>query len=138
MITQYIYLSFIKKDYIAQNTFHDILNSSIKNNVKDGITGVLLFKSRVFIQLLEGPEDKVEATFQRIIQDPRHENIKLLAKQKVQDRLYGEWSMHFREVTEEDLAVVNLILPWSTLVDSNQDIPVEKVQEMIQKFRELI
>lgn len=42
-----------------------MLAKSRSNNVRDGISGMLLYRDGDFLQVLEGPEDKVRAAFDR-------------------------------------------------------------------------
>jgi len=56
-------------------TGHDlenILSVSRRNNLRDGITGLLIYHEGSFLQVLEGPDAKIEASFERISSDPRH------------------------------------------------------------------
>ncbi len=70
-----------------------ILINSRRNNTRDGITGALICRADVYLQLLEGPDDKVEAAMQRIKRDDRHVDIKQHVSEPVADRLFGAWAM---------------------------------------------
>jgi hypothetical protein len=73
----------------------DILATSRRNNVRDDITGALLFNAGCFAQVLEGPLDKIEAAFERIQQDERHGEVSLLALDPITDRTFPNWAMGF-------------------------------------------
>ncbi len=73
----------------------DILRASRKNNARAGVTGALMFNSGCFAQVLEGPQDAVEETFERIQQDERHGDVSLLAFDPVDRRVFETWSMGF-------------------------------------------
>ena len=72
-----------------------ILAASRANNSKVGVTGALMFNSGCFAQVLEGPREAVEETFERIQQDERHGDVSLLAFGPVEGRAYETWSMGF-------------------------------------------
>jgi hypothetical protein len=72
-----------------------ILASSRQNNVRDNITGALLFNSGCFAQVLEGPLAKVEAAFERIQQDDRHGEVSLLALDPIEARSFPNWAMGY-------------------------------------------
>jgi len=72
-----------------------ILEASRRNNEAAGITGALLFNAGVFAQVLEGPLDAVEATFERIQQDERHGDVSLLALEPIGHRSFANWAMGF-------------------------------------------
>jgi Sensors of blue-light using FAD len=70
-----------------------ILAAAHRNNVRDGITGSLICREDIFMQMLEGPEDKVKATFDRISRDDRHTSIGNLWTSPIENRLFPEWAM---------------------------------------------
>ncbi len=70
-----------------------ILLDARRCNTRDGITGMLICRADLYLQLLEGPEAAVDATYARIADDDRHMNPRLLSRQTVSDRLFPQWSM---------------------------------------------
>ncbi|MBB3997278.1 BLUF domain-containing protein [Aureimonas pseudogalii] len=74
---------------------NSILEASRRNNEAAGITGALLFNAGVFAQVLEGPLEAVEATFERIQQDERHGDVSLLALEPIAHRSFTHWAMGF-------------------------------------------
>ncbi len=74
---------------------HQILEVSQRNNVKIGVTGALMFNAGSFAQVLEGPRDGVEATFERIQRDLRHSDVTVLQCVPVESRGFENWSMAF-------------------------------------------
>lgn len=79
-----------------------ILEQSRHNNALDGVTGLLWTDGIRFLQVLEGPEDSVEATFARISRDPRHQAIVTLFDKRVESRQFGDWAMAYRRDAEGD------------------------------------
>ena len=74
-----------------------ILASSKRNNGIDGITGILLSDGRSYLQVLEGPEASVLATYERIYADPRHTDVVVISNHLIEEREFGYWSMELRE-----------------------------------------
>lgn len=72
-----------------------ILAISRVNNARDGVTGGLLFSKGCFAQVLEGPLDAVEATFERIQCDARHSEVIVLQTGPITKRDFPDWSMAF-------------------------------------------
>ena len=70
-----------------------ILVASRANNRKNDITGALICRSDIFLQLLEGPEQQVKNTFEAIQNDDRHINIYHLLDKNVDKRLFPAWAM---------------------------------------------
>jgi len=73
-----------------------ILAASRANNGRDAITGLLYSDGTRFLQALEGPQDKVEAAFERIRQDSRHRAVVVLSRRDIDAREFGEWAMAHR------------------------------------------
>ncbi|MBB5047697.1 hypothetical protein HNR60_002454 [Rhodopseudomonas rhenobacensis] len=72
-----------------------ILRSSQRNNTRMDITGALIFNTGIFAQVLEGPRDSVEATFEKIQQDVRHSDVQVLAFDATDQRAFARWSMGY-------------------------------------------
>ncbi len=72
-----------------------ILDASRRNNAGDGITGGLFYSDGCFAQVLEGPADAIEATFERIQCDERHGEVTVLQSGPITARDFPEWSMAF-------------------------------------------
>lgn len=70
-----------------------ILLDARRCNARDGITGLLICRADLYLQLLEGPPDAVEATYRRIVADDRHVEARLLTRRHVQGRLFPDWAM---------------------------------------------
>lgn len=76
-------------------TLAGILLDARRCNARDGITGALICRDDLFVQLLEGPADKVLATYGRIIVDDRHLDVRQMSSRSIseQDRLFAQWAM---------------------------------------------
>ena len=71
----------------------DILKVARAKNAALGVTGALMLYDDWFAQVLEGPQDNVEALYAKIKQDPRHEAIRLNEAGPVSQALFGKWAM---------------------------------------------
>jgi hypothetical protein len=76
-----------------EGTLAAILLVARRCNERDGITGALICRGDLYLQLLEGPEELVDAAFRRIERDLRHLDIKLLSRRPVSERLFPGWAM---------------------------------------------
>jgi len=70
-----------------------ILTEARRCNARDNITGALIVREDLYLQMLEGPEDAVEATYNRIKTDDRHVEVTLLVRRSANTRLFPDWSM---------------------------------------------
>ncbi|MFD0917556.1 BLUF domain-containing protein [Pseudahrensia aquimaris] len=83
---------------LTQNDIEDILSCANARNPALGITGLMIFDGKRFLQLLEGPFDSVETIFASIERDPRHTDIIRYYGQNVATRSFDSWSMGFKSV----------------------------------------
>lgn len=74
-------------------TLAGILLDARRCNARDGVTGALICRREVFLQLLEGPERDVRATFARIERDDRHMDVALHMSAPASERMFGDWAM---------------------------------------------
>ena len=76
-----------------QNTLNGILSDAINYNKKNNITGALVCREDIYLQLLEGPEQAVNYTYQKILDDDRHLEVELLIKEHCNTRIFPKWNM---------------------------------------------
>jgi len=70
-----------------------ILSSSKRQNLKNEISGFLVYRDNYFLQLLEGTEANVYETLDRIKKDPRHASIQVIGEYLSEDRIVLDWNM---------------------------------------------
>jgi hypothetical protein len=78
---------------VTQDIIESILRSSREHNPAMGITGVLCHGGDVYMQVLEGGREAVNALYNKIVRDTRHSNIALLHYQEVAERKFAGWTM---------------------------------------------
>ncbi len=71
----------------------EILAQSRTNNPQQGITGILCFSDNIFIQVLEGGRDEVCETYNKIVRDNRHREVRILTYDEISERRFGGWTM---------------------------------------------
>ena len=91
-------------DDIAPHELVTLLEGSARNNEAAGLSGMLLYSSQSFLQVLEGEREALEVTYARITADARHTNLRLLLDAEVAAPLFPDWTMGFEHVDDEDLA----------------------------------
>ncbi|MBZ0306663.1 MAG: BLUF domain-containing protein [Anaerolineae bacterium] len=80
----------------------ELLQHSRERNAKRGITGMLLYKSGSFLQVLEGEEDQVMALYEKIQLDPRHHHVITVARYHVSERGFNDWQMAFMNLNQTE------------------------------------
>jgi hypothetical protein len=74
-------------------TLNGILSIARTNNPRDGITGALICRRDLYLQLLEGPQAAVEARYLSIARDDRHLEVVKRVSRPVTERLFPKWAM---------------------------------------------
>ncbi|MCV2371014.1 BLUF domain-containing protein [Roseateles oligotrophus] len=110
-----------------------ILKQSREHNAGAGLTGLLCHSDGVFMQLLEGGRDAVNARYQRIASDPRHKDVILLSYAEIAEREFAGWTMG-----QVNLHRLNpgLVLKYSAT--SHLDPYSMSGRAMLSLFRELV
>jgi Sensors of blue-light using FAD len=76
-------------------------------NLESGVTGVLLCSGGSFMQCIEGTEDAMAPTWDRIRSSRRHADIFQLMDEPVSHRAFGDWQMGFARSPESELLRVS-------------------------------
>ena len=84
----------------SQDSIKAILDVSRANNARDGLTGVLVACEQHYVQLLEGDPAPVKRRFQRIMQDPRHERVRIVSCEEAAGRMFPGASLHGVEAAQ--------------------------------------
>ena len=98
-----IYCSQASSD-VAPDELIALLELSRRNNERDGLTGMLLYCSQSFLQVLEGDATAIDVTYGRILADDRHINLRLLLDVDVAQPLFPDWTMGFDHVDDDQLS----------------------------------
>jgi len=88
---------------ISPDELVELLALSRRNNTEAGLSGMLLYTSQSFLQVLEGESDPLLRTYDRIRADSRHTNLRLLQQVETPAPRFPDWSMGFEHVDDEDL-----------------------------------
>jgi len=76
-----------------EGMLNGILSDARRCNTRDGITGSLVCRADLYLQLLEGPANLVTATFERIAKDHRHTSVRRLLAGPTAQRIFPDWAM---------------------------------------------
>jgi len=88
---------------MSEDGLKTILTKARERNKTLEVTGMLLYFDNKFLQLLEGEKDQVKRLYADICADTRHKNVVTLKEGPSAQRLFPEWTMSFRIISEEEL-----------------------------------
>lgn len=100
-LTRLIYVS-TATGILDEDELKRILESSVRHNSPQQVTGMLLYFDGSFMQVLEGDEAAIDEVMSRISNDRRHHSIFVLVKEPIETRESGSWSMGFKRLTKKD------------------------------------
>lgn len=89
-----------------------ILETSVRRNGEDGITGMLLYAGGNIMQVLEGEEMAVRRTYERIGHVPRHRNVMLLSDETITAREFPDWRMGYKHLSADVVQSVPRFAPF--------------------------
>ena len=91
---------------VTMTDVDDILRVARERNAQQAITGALLFRQDLFVQVLEGERSAVSEVLTGIVGDPRHHDVVLVGAREITRRDFADWSMAHVSLTEDSVATV--------------------------------
>lgn len=89
---------------------------SSRNNSRINITGILVYFDKMFFQIIEGDDKKVDQLYEKIGNDQRHHDVlRLKTEYNIIERLFPKWSM---KTINLDNDVDELVRPIKILLQS--------------------
>jgi len=138
MIYKLFYVSNASDMFKGKDDIDKILTVAHSFNAEKNITGILLYHSGIFLQLLEGEKSDVDALYEKISLDSRHKNVIKLFSIEDKNRIFKDWSMAYRDITELDIKMVNEILSWNKLVSAARDIDNNLIIHILERFKKYL
>lgn len=113
-----------------------LLEKARSNNAKLGVTGILLYESRSFFQVLEGQRTVIEALFEKIAADKRHLRATKIVFEPIQERTFGEWTMGFPRIGSKELAQIPGLSDFFTHGRSFEEMGDGRAKTVLEAFKE--
>jgi hypothetical protein len=114
----------------------DIANISAENNRRLGVTGLLCYRERNFVQFLEGEKTVVEALLERIKKDPRHTGVITMLSEPIEKRIFENWCMGLRNADQFEGEEKSIVLElFNVDLDRRVGGHVRLVEVLLDIFR---
>jgi len=94
---QLIYIS-TTSNRPSESELVDLLEQARTGNLRNNITGMLLYSNSTYLQVLEGEENGVKGLYAAICKDPRNEGQVILSESEIPVRSFPDWSMGFENL----------------------------------------
>ena len=111
-----------------------ILQLARVKNSRLSVTGMLLYSSGSFFQVLEGDEATVTELFATIAADPRHKSVTKIIHEPIEQRDFGDWTMGFAEVDPSDLASIEGLSDFFQQGDSLTSLQPGRAKKLLSAF----
>ncbi len=83
---------------MSPDAVRELLEQARSKNAEIGVTGLLCYDDRRFLQIIEGETDVILDLFHTIQSDPRHSNIRILHEGDIDKRAFSNWEMAYEPV----------------------------------------
>lgn len=109
-----------------------ILETARRLNAERHVTGFLMATPGGFGQVLEGEAGSIAETYGRIMVDPRHDDLRLLAQDAVAHRQFTGWAMAFAEHNETTQFIFGLygVSPEAEIFEQPLDVLLDLAGEL--------
>jgi hypothetical protein len=84
----------------AADDIPGIVRQAVARNGLEGVTGLLYCENDQFLQAVEGPEDSIADLLERLENDSRHRDLRVLVDRPMDEREFGDWTMIYRDRRE--------------------------------------
>jgi len=103
-----IYVS-VADPLLSTTDIDAILVAARRNNTRDELSGALIYNGHNFMQLLEGPAERVDMCLATIAGDERHSGMVEIRRRQIEAREFAGWSMLYdRSFSEYDANLARL------------------------------
>jgi hypothetical protein len=121
-----------QKNSLKISDLNNLFNSTKINNTYVGISGILIYKSGNFLQILEGDVGKVDRLYQKILLDNRHHSIIMLIDTEICDRIFESYNTEFPIIeNNRQIHKLKLYLNWLKYAELQK---INKLITIIENF----
>ena len=84
----------------------NIMHKAHAYNPQNGVTGILCHSDKIYMQVLEGGRDAINALYARILRDERHTDVVLLHYEEISERRYAGWTMGHTNLAKVNASIM--------------------------------
>ena len=111
-----------------------ILQLARSENAQRSVTGMLVYISGSFFQVLEGDDATLTELFADIASDPRHNSVTKIIHEPIAQRVFGDWTMAFAELAPSELAGIEGLNDFLQQGDSLANLQPGRAKKMLSAF----
>ena len=107
-----------------------------RKNAAVGVTGMLLYQSGSFFQVLEGDEDTLLELYEHISADRRHGKARKLIFEAIDQRDFSDWTMAYPAATRRQLAEIPGLNDFFTAGSSFMTLEEGRAKTLLAAFKD--
>ena len=130
---QVVYASAATENF-SKVDLKNLLAQCQQNNSKINVTGMLLYCEGNFLQVIEGDLATLDTLYQKILGDPRHEDIIQIFHEPIATRAFGDWSMGYQDVSKQELENTAGLYDFFASGSCILDLEAPKIEKIIAAF----
>jgi hypothetical protein len=131
-----IYCSASTGAELSRVELQKLLEECRRNNSKADVTGMLLYQNRSFFQVLEGDRSVVEALYEKISGDQRHQRALKLILEPIEERAFAAWSMGCPTLSSGQLGQIPGLNDFFARGSSSLELGEGRAKTLLQAFSE--
>lgn len=93
-------------NYFDDESLEELVALSARFNAEVSLTGFIFYQANHFIQYLEGQEAIIEALYNRISNDDRHDILIAIRDNQLSEKRFPSWRMH--QISKKSLVAIRL------------------------------
>ncbi len=98
MLIHLIYIS-SATSWPSEDDLKKLLEQARARNIKQNLTGMLLYDNATYMQVLEGAPEDVHGVYASILKDERNTGNVILIEEEISERSFPNWSMGFKDLS---------------------------------------
>jgi len=112
----------------------ELFRTTKRNNLKLNISGILIFNSGNFLQIMEGEQKSISKLYKKIGSDNKHSNLIKLIESPISERLFEDYETGFSIINDRKQSKqLEDYLNWLKAAEIKS---IDNIVSIIEKFIE--
>lgn len=130
-----VYISkFVENSDSIETVLENIVRTAKMKNRASGITGVLFYENGHFLQALEGEKSNIEATYKKIENDQRHDQIIKIIDEPIENRSFDDWSLDTFYIDTPALINTDTLVSFQKLYEQCFKLNTKNLMDFIKQM----
>ncbi len=119
---------------LTKKSLEQLFITTKSNNLKQDISGILIFNGGNFLQIMEGEKNTINELYHKISKDKKHSNIIKLIEKPISERMFEDYETGFSIIKDRKKA--NQLEDYLSWLKKAEIKSVDKIITIIEKFIE--